>query len=152
MPKRPSVTIEPIMGYAPIPDADIARLNELYHELGGKSDVVTRETIQAATAGGSVIVVARNAASEIVGMGTLAVCRTISGPEGHVEHVSVHPSARRQGIASEIVRRLIEYARHRKLKRADLTSNPSRPGSYALYTGLGFEVRETRNYRHKLGR
>ena len=150
--KRPEVSIEPIMSYAPIREKDISRLNELYHELGGKADVVTRESLIAAIEGGSLVLVARDSGNEIVGMGTLAVCHTISGRDGHIEHVSVHPSARRQGIASAIGRRLVEYAHSWRLKRADLTSNPARPGTLELYTKLGFEVYETRNYRHKLGR
>jgi len=143
----------------PLSAGEMARLNELYQELGGKADTVTRESIAAAIKDGrSLILVARDSEresdwrKEIVGMGTLAVCHTISGGEGHIEHVSVHPSARRGGVASAIVRALLEEARRRNLKRVDLTSNPNRPGTLELYTGLGFEQRDTRNFRHKLGR
>ena len=136
----------------PVREGDIARINELYQELGGKSDAVTRETIEAAVRGDSLILVVRGDDNEILGMGTLAYCHTISGVGGHVEHVSVHPGARRRGIASLITRDLVGTARHAKLKRVDLTSNPSRPGTYELYTGLGFEERTTRNFRHRLGR
>jgi len=143
----------------PLSAREMARLNELYQGLGGKVDAVTHDSITAAIKDErSLILVARDSEKEIdwkkeiVGMGTLAVCHTISGGEGHIEHVSVHPSARRKGVASAIVRALLREAGRRNLKRVDLTSNPSRPGTLELYTGLGFEERKTRNFRHKLGR
>src|SRR3989344_4165825 len=143
----------------PLSAREMARLNELYQGLGGKDDAVTTAAVAAAIKDErSLILVARDSEKEIdwkkeiVGIGTLAFCHTIPGPKGHIEHVSVHLSASQKGVASAIVRALLEEARRQNLKRVDLTSNPNRPGTRILYTGLGFEVRETLNYRHYLGR
>jgi ribosomal protein S18 acetylase RimI-like enzyme len=84
---------------------------------------------------------------EIVGMATLVINCIPTGRIGLVEDVIVARAARGQGAGRGLVQLLIETARAHKLKRIDLTSRRSRIEANSLYQKLGFEYRDTNNYR-----
>lgn len=86
----------------------------------------------------------------VLGMATLVVYESLSGTHTVVEDVVVDKSARRQGIATELLTKAISTAKESNAKFVDLTSRPSRVEANELYKKLGFSLRETNVYRYEL--
>lgn len=59
--------------------------------------------------------------------------------EGYITNLVVHPGRRREGIASALVKEIIEYAEHHDLKRVTLEVRVSNARAIALYEKFGFE-------------
>ena len=59
--------------------------------------------------------------------------------EGYITNVVVHPGYHRKGIASALLREVIEYAREHDLTRITLEVRVSNDRAIALYEGFGFE-------------
>jgi ribosomal protein S18 acetylase RimI-like enzyme len=83
-----------------------------------------------------------------VGMATLAVVLQPVGIVCHVEDVAVDEECRREGIGEKLMAALI-FALPTRWRQLDLTSKPEREPAHKLYKKLGFELRETGNYRLK---
>ena len=83
----------------------------------------------------------------IVGMATLVTFRIPTGIIGLVEDVAVLSTWRGQGLGEALVLDLIREAKARQIKHIDLTSRRKRVEANRLYQKLGFEYRETNNYR-----
>lgn len=60
------------------------------------------------------------------------------------------PDARRKRVARALVEHTIEHARANGVVRIDLTANDQKREARALYLSLGFERRDTANFRLKL--
>ena len=58
----------------------------------------------------------------------------------YVGRVAVHPRHRRRGIATALMRRMIEIARDRRLPSVRVGVRDSLPSNVRLYERLGFEV------------
>lgn len=86
----------------------------------------------------------------VVGMALLCVCTTLKGRLGLVEEVVVDESARGNHVGVHLMVTLLEHADTLGLDFVELTSRPSREAANNLYTSLGFELRETNVYRHRL--
>lgn len=87
----------------------------------------------------------------IAGTLTLAMFRIPTGVRAWIEDVVVDKAASRQGIGEELTRAALELARAAGATTVDLTSRPAREAAGRLYEKVGFELRNTRVYRHKLG-
>lgn len=98
----------------------------------------------------STVLVAR-IGGELVGSLTLATFAIPTGVRAWIEDVVVDEAARGQGIASALISEALKLAKKAGARTVDLTSRPSRESAGRLYERIGFEQRETRMYRYKLG-
>ncbi|MCC7117268.1 MAG: GNAT family N-acetyltransferase [Anaerolineales bacterium] len=98
----------------------------------------------------STLLVARNAANEIVGALSLTVYRVPTGVRSIIEDVIVEQSARGQGIGVALMQKAIEIAKAKGASNIALTSNPLRVEANQLYLKLGFQKRATNAYQLKL--
>jgi ribosomal protein S18 acetylase RimI-like enzyme len=83
----------------------------------------------------------------VVGMVTLCVFKTLTGPKAYLDHLVVAPSCRGQGIGRALVRHAIEQARVAGASRIDLTASDEKEAGRALYESLGFHKRDTSSFR-----
>lgn len=83
----------------------------------------------------------------VVGMVTLCIFRTLTGPKAYLDHLVVAPDSRRQGIGRALVRHAIEQAKAAGASRVDLSANDEKQAARALYESLGFQQRDTRSFR-----
>jgi ribosomal protein S18 acetylase RimI-like enzyme len=86
----------------------------------------------------------------IVGTLTLVVFRIPTGLRAWIEDVVVDDAARGHGAATALTRAALAKAAAVGARTVDLTSRPSREAANRLYLSLGFELRETNNYRYQL--
>ncbi len=103
-----------------------------------------------ATTATSTVLIAR-VDKKIVGTLTLATFAIPTGVRAWIEDVVVDEAARGKQVASRLIDEAIKIARQAGARTVDLTSRPSRESAGRLYERLGFEQRETRFYRYKLG-
>lgn len=59
--------------------------------------------------------------------------------EGYIANVAVFPNYRRQGVASALLRHLVEYARSQALSFLSLEVRMSNFAAISLYDAFGFE-------------
>jgi len=83
---------------------------------------------------------------KIAGMGMLFVVQKLGRRMGFIEDVVVSGEYRGKGIGTDIMKKLIEVGRSKKLRTIDLTSNPKK-GAGHFYEKLGFAERSTGVYR-----
>ena len=88
----------------------------------------------------------------VVGMVTLCLLRTLTGPKAYLDHLVVAPDRRRQGIGRALVRHAIEQAEAAGASRVDLTAGGEKEAGRALYESLGFRQRDTGSFRLDLRR
>lgn len=86
----------------------------------------------------------------IVGMALLCICTTPTGQFWLVEEVAVEKAARGNHVGVELMVTLLETAEQLRLDFVELTSRPLREVANGLYRSLGFELRPTNVYRHRL--
>ena len=98
---------------------------------------------------GTTVFVAR-VGGAIVGTLTLVVFRIPTGLRAWIEDVVVDDAARGHGAATALTRAALAKATAVGARTVDLTSRPSREAANRLYLSLGFELRETNNYRYQL--
>ena len=117
---------------APIPDRD--RVERVLAHPGN--------TVFAARAGG--------AERRILGLLTLVRVELATGTEARIEDVVVDDAARGLGSGRALVVAGREAAVEQGARYVDLTSAPRRVTARRLYQSLGFELRETGVFRHRL--
>jgi ribosomal protein S18 acetylase RimI-like enzyme len=86
----------------------------------------------------------------VVGMLTLVTYQIPTGLRAVVEDVVVDESARGTGAGAALVAAGLVAARDAGAREVDLTSRPSREAANRLYARMGFDLRETNVYRHRL--
>jgi ribosomal protein S18 acetylase RimI-like enzyme len=87
---------------------------------------------------------------QVVGMVTLCVFTTLTGTNAYLDHLVVAPRWRRRGAGRALIAHAIEQAKAAGASRIDLTANATKEAGHALYLSLGFEERETSNFRLSL--
>ena len=71
----------------------------------------------------------------------------VAADEGYITNVAVDPSRRRQGVAAQLLRVFVDFARANPLAVLTLEVRPSNQAAIALYQGFGFiEAGRRRNY------
>lgn len=88
--------------------------------------------------------------SHVIGMVTLCVFRTLTGPKAYLDHLVVEPRLRRHGVGRALVQHAITQARAAGATRIDLTAGDQKEAGRALYLSLGFRERDTRVLRLSL--
>jgi GNAT superfamily N-acetyltransferase len=83
----------------------------------------------------------------LIGMVTLCVFRTLTGPKAYLDHLVVASDWRRRGIGRALVQHAIEQARAAGASRIDLTAGDAKEAGRALYQSLGFRERDTGSFR-----
>jgi ribosomal protein S18 acetylase RimI-like enzyme len=86
----------------------------------------------------------------VVGMVTLCVFTTLTGPKAYLDHLVVARDWRRRGIGRALVQYAIEQAHAAGASRIDLTANSEKQAGRALYKALGFRERDTATFRLNL--
>lgn len=86
----------------------------------------------------------------IAGALTLATFRVPTGVRAWVEDVIVDEAARKQGVGEELMQMALRLATDAGARTLDLTSRASREAAGRLYERVGFQLRDTRVYRHLL--
>jgi len=84
---------------------------------------------------------------EIIGTLTLTMFPIPTGLRARIEDVVVDEAARGQGAATALTLEALRIARGQGARNVDLTSRPSREAAGRLYEHLGFERRDSRQYR-----
>jgi ribosomal protein S18 acetylase RimI-like enzyme len=84
---------------------------------------------------------------QLVGMVTLCVYRTLTGPKAYLDHLVVAPGKRRRGIGRALVRHAIQQAAAEGASRIDLTAHREKRAGRGLYESLGFRERDTGSFR-----
>jgi ribosomal protein S18 acetylase RimI-like enzyme len=86
----------------------------------------------------------------VIGMVTLCVFSTLTGPKAYLDHLVVEPAWRRRGVGRALVCHAIDVAASAGASRIDLTAGSGKAAGRALYESLGFERRETGSFRLSL--
>jgi [ribosomal protein S18]-alanine N-acetyltransferase len=90
--------------------------------------------------------VARDAESSVEGGSLLGyVCFWVVFDELHLLNLSVHPDWRRMGIAEELGRWTLSYAKEKGARSATLEVRASNEAARRLYEKLGFKVASVRH-------
>ena len=126
-------------------------LRPLVQQLSSSAAVPRRADVEAVlSSDASRLLVARDAAGEIVGALTLVVFAIPTGVRAWIEDVVVDEQARGAGIGTMLTREAVRLARVAGARTVDLTSRPSRTAANALYLREGFVRRDTHVYRYTL--
>ena len=86
-------------------------------------------------------------AGSVVGMVTLCVFTTLTGPKAFLDHLVVTPEHRGRGVGRTLAQHAIERAEAAGASRIDLTANRHKHAGRALYESLGFHERDTGSFR-----
>ena len=125
-------------------------ITRLLPQVSSSAAPLTPERIGKVVASESTHLAVATLDGSVVGMALLCVCTTLKGQFGLVEEVAVDNVARRNHVGVHLMVTLLEHADGLGLDFVELTSRPSREEANALYVSLGFELRETNVYRHRL--
>ncbi len=89
-------------------------------------------------------IVIENDVEKIIGFGCLVMYRVpTKGIVGRIEDIVVHENFRGNGFGRDLLYKLLLLAKNHNIGIVSLTSNPSRVVARALYTSLGFKLKET---------
>ncbi|MGB5274150.1 MAG: GNAT family N-acetyltransferase [Flavobacteriaceae bacterium] len=93
------------------------------------------------------LVICAKEKGEIVGMASMAFYKVPSGYKGWIEDVVVHTDHRGKGIGKKMMQALIEEGKQRSLDEMLLFTGHHRLPAIQLYTGLGFQKKDSGLYR-----
>jgi ribosomal protein S18 acetylase RimI-like enzyme len=123
----------------------------LIPQLSASAAALTAADLERVVADGCCTVLLARAGGRIAGTLTLALFEIPTGVRAWIEDVVVDEPARGQGIAAALTREALRLAAKAGARTVDLTSRPSRAAAGRLYERMGFEQRDSRLYRHRLG-
>lgn len=133
-----------------VDDKTVTALAKLLPQVSSRRAPLSRSRIESVLSSASTRIIVAGLDGRIVGMALLCVCTTLAGEFGLVEEVAVDEFARGNHVGVKIMVTLLETAERLGLDFVELTSRPAREAANGLYLSLGFELRQTNVYRHRL--
>ncbi|MBQ0149091.1 MAG: GNAT family N-acetyltransferase [Bacteroidales bacterium] len=127
-------------------EKDRVDLDALMHELSTNSGCDGDTLHNAINDQGCHIYVIRDE-GRIVASGCLCVAHSTEMRLGFVESICVCSTMRGQRLGRHLIEHIISEARLMGVQKLHLTSHPSRIAANKLYQSLGFELRDTNDYR-----
>lgn len=143
--KSYAAKVERLVDFSP---ADRQDIDALMRELSPRS-ACGADTLMAALEdpGCYLYVIRAEGAGRIVASGCLCVAHSTELTLGFVESICVSSAMRGRGLGRLLMEHIIGEARRLGVGKLHLTSHPSRIAANALYQSLGFELRDTNDYR-----
>jgi len=132
----------------------LADINELLPQLhtstaNAGDPIATQADLDTISSDKDVIFAVARDSSKVIGMAAGYVIVKFGKKIGYIEEVVVSEAYRGQGIGRKLLELIIEEAKKAKVRQLYLTSREGRTAANSLYQKLGFEKRETNNYRLK---
>jgi ribosomal protein S18 acetylase RimI-like enzyme len=126
-------------------------INELLPQLSSSAQVISMDRLsELVESDNTIIFLGTDDNGQILGMLSLIVMKIPTGNKAWIEDVVVDQSARGKGMGKALMNHALEKAKELAVKSVDLTSRPSREKANMLYQSLGYQIRETNVYRHKI--
>ena len=126
-------------------------INELLPQLSSSAQVISMDRLsELVESDNTIIFLGTDDNGQILGMLSLIVMKIPTGNKAWIEDVVVDQSARGKGMGKALMDHALERAKKLAVKSVDLTSRPSRESANMLYQSLGYQIRETNVYRHKI--
>ena len=126
-------------------------INELLPQLSSSAQVISMDRLsELVESDNTIIFLGTDDSGQILGMLSLIVMKIPTGNKAWIEDVVVDQSARGKGMGKALMNHALEKAKELAVKSVDLTSRPSREKANMLYQSLGYQIRETNVYRHKI--
>ena len=126
-------------------------INELLPQLSSSAQVISMDRLsELVESDNTIIFIGADNNGQILGMLSLIVMKIPTGNKAWIEDVVVDQSARGKGMGKALMDHALERAKKLAVKSVDLTSRPSRESANMLYQSLGYQIRETNVYRHKI--
>jgi ribosomal protein S18 acetylase RimI-like enzyme len=126
-------------------------INELLPQLSSSAQVISMDRLsELVESDNTIIFIGTDESGQILGMLSLIVMKIPTGNKAWIEDVVVDQSARGKGMGKALMNHTLEKAKELAVKSVDLTSRPSREKANMLYQSLGYQIRETNVYRHKI--
>lgn len=126
---------------------DLKKVKELIGQLDATA-VFNEQSLYKAVLTGYLSVVKEG--GKLLGMGWVFPRQTMLRSQAVVEDMIVDESQRGKGLGERILRDLISWARKQGVEVIELTTNPKRLASNALYKKVGFKLHETNHYLLKI--
>lgn len=83
-------------------------------------------------------------------MGWIFARQTLLRRQAVIEDMIVDAAWRRQGIATEVMQKLITWAKQHKIEVIELITNPKRVAANRFYRTAGFHLHKTNHYLLRL--
>jgi ribosomal protein S18 acetylase RimI-like enzyme len=126
-------------------------INELLPQLSSSAQVISMDRLsELVESDNTLIFIGTDESGQILGMLSLIVMKIPTGNKAWIEDVVVDQLARGKGMGKALMNHALEKAKELAVKSVDLTSRPSREKANMLYQSLGYQIRETNVYRHKI--
>ena len=126
-------------------------INELLPQLSSSAQVISMDRLsELVESDNTIIFLGTDDNDQVLGMLSLIVMKIPTGNKAWIEDVVVDQTARGKGMGKALMNHALERAKKLAVKSVDLTSRPSRETANMLYQSLGYQIRETNVYRHKI--
>jgi ribosomal protein S18 acetylase RimI-like enzyme len=132
-----------------VTDETVAAFGRLIPQLSSSSAPPGADHLRAMVADADTVLYVARVDGEIVGSLTLAVYRIPTGVKAWIEDVVVDESVRGRGVGEALSVAAVDEARRRGAKDVNLTSRPMRESANRLYQRIGFQLRESNQYRYR---
>jgi ribosomal protein S18 acetylase RimI-like enzyme len=126
----------------------VEAFGRLLPQLSSGAEVLDRDAIRRVVACDANTVLVARLDGKLVGTLTLLLFPVPTGMRARIEDVVVDGAARGRGVAAALTRHALRLADEAGARTVDLTSRPDRVAANRLYSGLGFQARESTVYRY----
>lgn len=145
------ITVERVTSPETVSLSDINELlPQLHTATANAADLLgTQADLDAIASDKDIIFVVARDGAKVIGMAAGYLIVKFGKKIGYIEEVVVSEAYRGQGIGRKLLELIIEEAKKARTRQLYLTSREGRTAANALYQKLGFEKRDTNNYRLK---
>jgi ribosomal protein S18 acetylase RimI-like enzyme len=145
--RRVTVQVEVL---SEVTDEVVEAFGRLLPQLSRSAPPLDKAALVAIVSAPAITLLVARTDEAITGTLTLAMFPIPTGIRAWIEDVVVDDAARGHGVGGALTSEALRIAKAAGARTVDLTSRPSRVAAGRLYERLGFEVRDTRNYRYSL--